>query len=138
MIGEDPHKSPEQVAASTSVADSIKRKRKKTVPNKGFVRVKPNNVAQNDTELGSKLWKVHTIVPTKPPGDKNAWLTEVFPDELVKSGHCHEITNEMLLLVLPGLNDRAHDYRKGMCIYWRMPACGFQLPLSRFQQSVLT
>jgi hypothetical protein len=41
-------------------------------------------------------------------------------------------------LITPGMNDRAIDHPKGLCIYYKMPKCGFQLPLSEFIVDLLT
>ena len=60
-----------------------------------------------------------------------------FVNQLLRPGdHCDEL-RQKLVLTLPEPTDRAHDHRKGMCIYWKMPHCGFQFPLTPFQRNVL-
>ena len=40
-------------------------------------------------------------------------------------------------IILPDINDRAHHHRKGLCLYWILPYCGLQLPLTKFERTLL-
>jgi Putative gypsy type transposon len=43
----------------------------------------------------------------------------------------------VLRVVAPDISDRAHNSYKGMTVYWKMPKCGFRLPLSKFTKDLL-
>lgn len=80
--------------------------------------------------------KVHALLCTRPGRKKDTWLSE-FVNQLLRPGDRCEELRRKLVLTLPEPRDRAHDHRKGMSIYWKMPFCGFQFPLTPFQLAVL-
>lgn len=101
----------------------------------GKVRLPPGSEPIEDAKLG--VWaKVHALRCTKPGRKKGTWLFD-FVDQLVRPGDHYEELHRKLVLTLLGPQDRAHDHRKGMSIYWKMPFCGFQFPLTLFQRNVL-
>ena len=79
---------------------------------------------------------VSEIPPKKSCVNDLAWATEEFYPSLVREEYRETLTPEVVALIPPARNDRAHDHSLGMCIYWRMPWCGFRLPISRFQRKL--
>lgn len=85
----------------------------------------------------AKFSTVSLVPPKESKIGEEGWL-DTFYDELVLvKGNEGGVTQRKLNLVLPTRNDRAHDSEKGLCVYWRMPRCGFQLPLSAFARALL-
>ena len=52
-------------------------------------------------------------------------------------GDREDYPEHVLDLVAPGPDDRAHDWKRGTCIYWKMPKCGFKIRVSRFVREIL-
>lgn len=65
------------------------------------------------------------------------WLQVTFPKELIWRLDLKFFTPDIFCLVPPTRNCRAHDSGKGMCVYHRMPSCGFRLALTPFQIRLL-
>ena len=48
-----------------------------------------------------------------------------------------QVPRSALNLVIPNPGERPYDHSKGLCIYRKMPYCGFRLPLSPFVRELL-
>lgn len=62
---------------------------------------------------------------------------DAFYEELVDEADREEYPRHALQLRVPGPDDRAHDSNLGMCIYWKMPKCGFKIRVSKFVREIL-
>ena len=60
-----------------------------------------------------------------------------FYQALVPEEQRGEFPRDMIRFRVPKSTDRAHDSKKGVAIYWKMPYCGFKLKLSPFVQALL-
>jgi len=84
-----------------------------------------------------EFFPVASLIPPKESLCDNIGWVEEFYGELVGSRHRQDVTPELLCLIPPSSEDRAFDANKGMCVFWKMPRCGFRLPLSRFERALL-
>jgi len=100
-------------------------------------RKKPNSVAREGHPRDQYFPKASVIPPNKQVREPG-WISE-FWEELVGEGFKNDerLSFNKVGLVSPSFEDRAHDHEKGLCIYWKMPKCGFQLALSNFEKSLL-
>lgn len=78
-----------------------------------------------------------SLIPARENLLGNQIFVDEFYDELVAEGFRDRISREVLSLLPPDISDRAHDSDKGLCVYWKMPRCGFSLPLSDFEKALL-
>jgi hypothetical protein len=75
---------------------------------------------------------VSQIIPKPHICNNHVWV-ETFLDQLL-----HNLEDGYRSVdISPFEDDRAHDHNKGMCIYWKMPKCGFRLPLTTFKKLLL-
>ena len=100
-------------------------------------RKKPNSVAREGHPRDQYFPRASVIPPNKQVRE-SGWTSE-FWEELVGEGFKNDerLSFDKVGLVSPSFEDMAHDHEKGLCIYWKMPKCGFQLALSNFEKSLL-
>ena len=84
-----------------------------------------------------ECFPVASLIPPKESLCDNIGWVDEFYRELVAGGHRKDITPETLCLIPPASEDRAFDANRGMCVFWKMPRCGFRLPLSLFERALL-
>ena len=99
-------------------------------------RIKPTSIAREGHPADFHFPTASVIPPKKTVMDKD-WADGVLWEELVSEKGKGTISRELLGLVPPSFTDRAHDHEKGMCVYWKMPKCGFLLEISDFARSLL-
>jgi hypothetical protein len=75
---------------------------------------------------------VSQIIP-KPHICNNPVCVETFLDQLLRNPE----EGYRPIAISPTEDDHTHDHNKGMCIYWKMPKCGFRLPLTTFKKLLL-
>lgn len=78
-----------------------------------------------------------SLIPARVFSHEKEGRLDTFYDELVCEMYRHDITRDKLSLCLPTAMDRAHDSDKGLCVYWKMPKCGFRLPINPFEEELL-
>jgi hypothetical protein len=96
------------------------------------IRQKPTTIAREGHSLDKLFPTISLIVPRVHILRNQEWADE-FAQVLVHS----ERRDEIPRVVAPDISDRAQDSFKGMAIYWKMPKCGFRLPLSKFVKDLL-
>ena len=101
------------------------------------VRMDPSSKAREGHPIDKDFPHISVIPPKKKCRDI-VWAREEFYPELVRVEYRGRLRPEVLTLVPPSADDRAHDHEKGMCVFWKMPKCGFRLPITDFQRRLLT
>lgn len=124
---------PEDLISSKGASSSVPKGRGK---GQGHKPAKKNEYRPGDGTI-TAFPKVSGIVPRLNLCTKPEWLKVIFPRELIRKASQPFFTSDVFHLVPPTRNCRAHDSDKGMCIYYRMPSCGFRLPLTPFQIKLL-
>ena len=99
-------------------------------------RIKPTSIAREGHPIDFNFPTASVIPPKKTVMDKD-WADGVLWEELVSEKVKGTISRELLGLVPPSFTDRAIDHEKGMCVYWKMPKCGFHLEISDFARALL-
>jgi len=116
----------EMVVASTSGRPPVAKGRKK-----------PNSVAR-EGHPRDQYFPRASVIPPNQQVREPGWVLH-FWEELIGGGFKSDarLSFDKVGLVPPSLEDRAHDDERGLCVYWKMPKCGFQLALSNFERSLL-
>jgi Putative gypsy type transposon len=96
------------------------------------IRQKPTAIAREGHSLDKFFPTISLIVSRVQILGNQEWA-DVFAQVLVHS----ERKDVVPKVIAPDISDRAHDSFKGMTIYWKIPKCGFRLPLSRFTKDLL-
>jgi Putative gypsy type transposon len=95
-------------------------------------RQKPTAIAREGHPFDKFFHTISLIVPRVRFLGNQEWADE-FAQILVH----FERRDGVPRVVAPDISDRAHDSYKGMVVYWKMPKCGFWLPLSKFSMDLL-
>lgn len=102
-----------------------KRKKKELDP----VDPRPGHPEDSDFQESARLISKADV---RNPGFLESFYLALVPEE-----HRDEFPREKIHLRAPEPEDRAHDSKKGVTIYWKMPHCGFKLKLSPFVREIL-
>ena len=100
-------------------------------------RKKPNSMVREGCSR-DKLFPMASVIPPNKWVREPGWISD-FWEELVGEGFRDDdkFSRDTVGLIAPSFGDRALDHEKGLCVYWKMPKCGFQLALTNFERKLL-
>ena len=133
-----------KLGAGTSRATSRGASQSKK-PSKGGRGRKPSYTVRRGHPQDALFPTASGIPPKKSltrPSGKSELISDMRNSLIMPEPRNRSSTGDVLLpsdlsLSAPQHEDRAIDHKKGMCIYWKMPKCGFKLPLSDFEVDLL-